>query len=147
MKWTAATLITLAVAVFGSPTERLAARGCGTPATYRCAASKATIEVCDWDGAWKPLDPGCPSGTSCEDNPYGNNIPYCMAVPVTGGPGGNPGGNPGGSGACTVASQYSCFTDTSGKPGIQICDLSLNLQVVGMCPNSCSYISGIPYCF
>jgi len=139
MKVTAAAVLALATAAFASPSERLAARSCGAPATYRCAPSKTTMEVCDWDGNWKPLVPGCPTGTSCADNPYGNNIPYCVAAPVT-----NP-VNP--SGSCTVPSQYSCFTDTSGKAGIQICDLSYKLQTVGLCPNYCAYIAGIPYCF
>jgi hypothetical protein len=99
------------------------------------------MEVCDWDGRWKRLDPGCPSGTACQDNPYGTNIPYCMAVPV---PPDNH--NPPGQ-TCSVKGKYTCFTDKTGHQGIQICDVSNKLQVVGMCPNYCSNISGIPYCF
>jgi len=139
MKFTTAAVFGLAAVASASPAERLAARNCGAPSTYRCAADKSTMEVCDWDGNWKPLVPGCPAGTACSDNPFGNNIPYCVNVPVGGG------GPVGGS--CTVASQYSCFVNAQGKPGIQICDLSYTLQTVGLCPNSCGYISGIPYCF
>lgn len=143
MKYTvivaAVTALLGSTSVFASPTER-AKRGCGAPGTYRCAASLATMEVCDWDGAWKPLNPGCPSGTACEENPFGNGIPYCIATPVT------PPVTPTG-GSCSVQAQYSCFTDSAGKPGIQICDLSNTLKVVGMCPDHCAYIAGIPYCF
>ena len=131
------TIVTLAAAVLAAPGRRR----CGAPATYRCAADKKTMEVCDWDGLWKRLDPGCPSGTACEDDPYGSHIPYCMAVPAP-----PDGGHPPGH-ACSVHGQYTCFTDKTGHQGIQICDLSNQLQVVGMCPSYCSNISGLPYCF
>jgi len=140
MKFLAILLAATAVAspAVASPTERVK-RSCGSPGTYQCAPSLATMQVCDWDGNWKDLDPGCPSGTACEEDPFGTGIPYCMATQTP------PSGTQGGT--CSTPGQYSCFTDGSGQEGIQICDLSSQLQVVGMCPNYCAPIGGIPYCF
>jgi len=115
-------------------------RTCTSPGTYRCAADHSTMEVCDLAGAWETLNPGCPSGTACEDNPFGTNIPYCM-VKSNNSNGGQP------SGTCPVQNQFSCYTDaSSGQSGIKICDLSNNWQVVGACPGACGYIYGTPYC-
>jgi len=88
------------------------------------------MEVCDWDGLWKPLDPGCLSGIACKDNPYGSYIPYCMAVPAP-----PDGGHPPGH-TCSVYGQYTCFTDKTGHQGIWICDLSNQLQVETCCHHS-----------
>jgi len=135
-------LITLLPVVVASPvnTTGRIKRGCTNPGTYRCATDKTTMEVCDWDGTWKRLTPGCQAGTECQKNPYGNNIPYCVATPVNPTPT-PPGGN------CNVIAQYTCFRDAHHRSGIQVCDLSNHLQTVGMCPNYCAYIAGIPYCF
>jgi len=141
MKTTIAYLLTLAAASTATPTNMK--RGCGTPGVYRCAPALDTMEVCDFDGNWKRLDPGCPADTECQPNPFGNNIPYCMVKgPGSSGPGGSPGGSVGGS--CSTAGQYSCTSDYSA---IQICDLSYVLELVGACPNYCANIAGIPYCF
>jgi len=139
--------VAAAAFTYASPTERNAPHAkrdaCTTVASYRCHPDATTMDVCDWDYVWKPLSPGCPTGTSCVENAYGNNIPYCLLTPpVTGGGGGSVPGA-----ACTAVSQYSCYVDSAGLPGIQICDLSGHLQKVGGCPNSCNYIAGIPYCF
>jgi hypothetical protein len=114
--------------------------GCGTPGVYRCAAAKDTMEVCDFDGAWKRLDPGCPKDTECQPNPFGNNIPYCM-VKTTGTGTATPSG-PGAS--CATPGKYTC---TPNGKAIQVCDVSKKNVLVGGCPNYCSYIAGIPYCF
>jgi hypothetical protein len=151
MKLTLALLSTLLALASATPAPRgghhggghganVTPTGCGTPGVYRCAPAKDTMEVCDFDGNWKRLDPGCPKDTECQPNPFGNNIPYCMVKTTNTGT-----GTPTGVGAnCATAGQYTCTPD--GK-SIQVCDVSKKNVLVGKCPKYCSYIAGIPYCF
>jgi len=111
---------------------------CGTVGAYQCTSDFLSMEVCDWDGVFKRLNPGCNPNEKCKDNAYGNNIPYCLSdvPPKLGSEEGAP---------CTQPGSYVCNKATTA---ILVCDLSHTYRLNGAaCPNTCKVISGIPYCF
>lgn len=140
MKFTTTAFLALASTALAAPqqTKRTA---CTAPGTYICAADRTTMEVCDFDGYYKRLSPGCPTGTSCSYPANGGGLPYCTNNPVP-----PPPVTPRDGESCGKVNEFTCFVNAQGKAGIRICDQQYKLQTVGLCPKRCDYIGGIPFC-